>query len=239
MAASSSASSQNYGRRGLPSNGHSNGLGCPNSGGAPRRRDQQLDKNGNHHAHDLAGALSPAAPISSSTTATTSAPNLSARQQQPAANGSTPTSGQQESRQRQTGQRHESSSGQQQPNDSLRYEYDDHYFLTDPDEFIYEFFPMAPEWQLIRSRPITLTEFEQLPFVRSLFFKYGLYFPQPDIRSVLHTDSSGATTIKIGMPTHMIPSLIFHYNLKYFDSDAEHHDGVSLKRFVMQSVESG
>lgn len=125
--------------------------------------------------------------------------------------------------------------------DSLRYEYDDHYFLTDPDEFIYEFFPLASEWQLIRlsPRPITLNEFEQLPFVRSLFFKYGLYFPQANIRSVLYTDSSGATTIKIGMPTHMIPSLIFHYNLKYYDSDLEHFDGISLKRFVMQSVESG
>lgn len=124
-------------------------------------------------------------------------------------------------------------------NDSLRYEYDDHYFLTDPDEFIYEFFPLASEWQLIKQRPISLAEFEQLPFVRSLFFKYGLYFPQANIKSVLQADSSGATTIKIGMPTHMIPSLIFHYNLKYFDNDLEHYDGICLKRFVMQSVESG
>lgn len=124
--------------------------------------------------------------------------------------------------------------------DSLRYEYDDHYFLTDPDEFIYEFFPLDSQWQLLTKsqRPITLNEFEQLPFVRSLFFKYGLYFPQPDIRSVLHTDSSGAITIKIGMPTHMIPNLIFHYNLKYFNSDQEQYDGISLKRFVMQSVEA-
>ncbi|KAG9508823.1 Hillarin, partial [Fragariocoptes setiger] len=122
--------------------------------------------------------------------------------------------------------------------DSLRYEYDDHYFLTDPDEFIYEFFPLQPEWQLIK-RPISLHEFEQLPFVRSLFFRYGLYFPQEDIRSVLYADSSGATTIKIGMPTHMIPSLIFHYNLKFYNRDVEHYDGISLKRFVMQSVESG
>ena len=31
-----------------------------------------------------------------------------------------------------------------------RYEYDDHYFLTDPKEFIYEFFPLQPEWQLLK-----------------------------------------------------------------------------------------
>lgn len=123
--------------------------------------------------------------------------------------------------------------------DTLRYEYDDHYFLTDPDEFVYEFFPLKPEWQLVRGKPLTLDLFEQLPFVRSLFFKYGLYFPQTDIRSVIQADSSGAASVKIGMPTHLIASLIFHYNLKRVDSDAEHHDGVNLRRFVMQSVEYG
>lgn len=123
--------------------------------------------------------------------------------------------------------------------DNLRYEYDDHYFLTDPDEFIHEFFPHAADWQLIKPRPITLAEFEQLPFVRSLFFRYGLYFPQSHIKSVLQADSSGATTIKIGMPTHLIPNLIFHYNLRYYDSEEEYFEGVSLKRFVMQSIENG
>ncbi len=34
----------------------------------------------------------------------------------------------------------------------FRYEYDDHYFLTDPKEFIYEFFPLQPEWQLLKAR---------------------------------------------------------------------------------------
>jgi hypothetical protein len=30
--------------------------------------------------------------------------------------------------------------------------------------------------------------------------------------------------------------LIFHYNLKLYDTEADVYDGVSLKRFVMQSV---
>lgn len=119
--------------------------------------------------------------------------------------------------------------------DSLRYEYDDHYFLTDPKEFIYEFFPLQPEWQLLK-RPITLKEFEELPFVRSLFFSYGLYFPDPDTTAVMFTDSTGAATVKIGMPSTLTSSLIFHYNLKFFNSDADTYDGTSLKRFVMQSV---
>ncbi|GBO45381.1 Hillarin [Araneus ventricosus] len=61
--------------------------------------------------------------------------------------------------------------GSRGKSDSLRYEYDDHYFLTDPKEFIYEFFPLQQEWQLLKV-PITLLEFEELPFVRSLFFRY-------------------------------------------------------------------
>lgn len=125
--------------------------------------------------------------------------------------------------------------GNRSKSDSLRYEYDDHYFLTDPKEFIYEFFPLQHEWQLLKN-PITLREFEQLPFVRSLFFRYGLCFPDEDTKAVLVTDSSGAATVRIAMPTTLAPNLIFHYNLKFYDRDVDHHDGVSLKRFVMQSV---
>lgn len=125
--------------------------------------------------------------------------------------------------------------GGKSKSDSLRYEYDDHYFLTDPKEFIYEFFPLQSEWQLLKA-PISLHEFEELPFVRSLFFRYGLYFPDEHTKAVMYTDSTGAATIRIGMPSHMQSSLIFHYNLKLYDSDKDQYDSVSLKRFVMQSV---
>lgn len=74
---------------------------------------------------------------------------------------------------------------------SPRYEYDDHYFLTDPREFIYEFFPLQSEWQLLKT-PITLHDFEELPFVRSLFFRYGLYFPDAHTKAVMYTDATGA-----------------------------------------------
>ncbi|XP_011501044.1 PREDICTED: kyphoscoliosis peptidase [Ceratosolen solmsi marchali] len=119
--------------------------------------------------------------------------------------------------------------------DSLRYEYDDHYFLTDPREFIYEFFPLQEEWQLLK-QPISLKDFEELPFVRSLFFRYGLYFPDTNTNAVMYTDATGAATVRIAMPANMQSSLIFHYNLKFYDSDGDNYDGVSLKRFVMQSV---
>lgn len=191
--------------------------------------------------------------------------------------------------------------------DALRYEYDDHYFLTDPQEFIFEFYPLTSEWQLL-AQPLTLNEFEQLPFVRSLFFRYGLYFAAADqdedtsigigdnssvngsngssnsagrsnnnadssygdlthsdgnshhiqctphlsyhhtdrwhpsvvlraCQAVLHTDRSGAATVRIGMPTRLAPALIFHYNLRFYGRDGpDEHEGVSLRRFVLQSA---
>ncbi|XP_022911836.1 hillarin [Onthophagus taurus] len=125
--------------------------------------------------------------------------------------------------------------GNKTKSDSLRYEYDDHYFLTDPKEFIYEFYPLQPEWQLLKQQ-ISLQEFEELPFVRSLFFRYGLYFSDPNTKAVMFTDSTGAATVRIAMPAHMQGSLIFHYNLKFYDSDGDSFEAVSLKRFVMQSV---
>lgn len=45
---------------------------------------------------------------------------------------------------------------------------------------------------------------------------------------------AGAATMRIAMPAHMQSSLIFHYNLKFYDTEGDGFDGVSLKRFVMQ-----
>lgn len=44
----------------------------------------------------------------------------------------------------------------------------------------------------------------------------------------------GAATVRIAMPAHMQSTLIFHYNLKFYDTEGDGFDGVSLKRFVMQ-----
>ncbi|MCP9261193.1 hypothetical protein DINM_004580 [Dirofilaria immitis] len=124
--------------------------------------------------------------------------------------------------------------------DSLRYEYDDHYFMTDPqrenDEgflsgIYLRIFPQESEWQLLKN-PITLQQFEALPFVRSLFFRYGLSFTDPNLQAVVKADRNGAATISITMSNEALNSLIFHYNL----SDDMEMNGYNLKRFVMQSV---
>ncbi|CAD5216151.1 unnamed protein product [Bursaphelenchus xylophilus] len=125
----------------------------------------------------------------------------------------------------------------QNGDNSLRYEYDDHYFMTDPEEFIYEFFPNDPAWQLL-PRPLSLQQFEQLPFVRSLFFRYGLRFNDQRLSSTVQADESGAATITIDMDKESANTLIFHYNLRFYDSDQSEINGNNLKRFVMQSSTS-
>ncbi|ELT98198.1 hypothetical protein CAPTEDRAFT_136630, partial [Capitella teleta] len=50
--------------------------------------------------------------------------------------------------------------------------YDDHYFLTDPEAFIYTNFPLGEEWQLL-ARPVTRQEFNQLACLHSGFFMAG------------------------------------------------------------------
>lgn len=125
--------------------------------------------------------------------------------------------------------------GEQTQVENLRYEYDDHYFLTDPDQFIYEFFPKQAEWQLLRN-PLSVQLFEDLPFVRSLFFKYSLRFAEEQQTAVIYTDKIGAVALKILMPPHLVHSLVFHYNLKFEGSDADEFEGTSMRRFVMQTV---
>ena len=93
----------------------------------------------------------------------------------------------------------------------FRYEYDDHYFLTDPKEFIYEFFPLQSEWQLLKN-PITLEEFEELPFVRSLFFRYQLSFPSDNMKSVMKTDSTGSISSNLA---HMFYLFFITYLIKF------------------------
>ena len=75
--------------------------------------------------------------------------------------------------------------------------YQDHYFLTDPDKFIFEFFPVDNAWQMMAS-PIALGEFEDLPLLRSTFFHYGLGL-EGSAASVLETDDRGEARVSKGM----------------------------------------
>ena len=124
--------------------------------------------------------------------------------------------------------------------DKIRYQYDEHYFLTDPDEFIQEFWAQDPEWQLLE-RPVTLDEFEAMPFVRSVFFHYGLEFVEP-MKAVLMTDNRGGAEVKIGVPPELAEDLVFHYQLRFADRDMRdlvEYKKAKLERFVYHTLVDG
>lgn len=126
--------------------------------------------------------------------------------------------------------------------EKIKYQYDEHYFLPDPEDFILEFFPYKTEWQLLES-PISLQQFEQLPFVRSLFFHYHLAFVNQQ-HAVISTDNRGACDIKLRMPDSLKSRLAFHFHLRYSHSstsghpdDASDFQGIKLERYVLHTVQ--
>jgi len=124
--------------------------------------------------------------------------------------------------------------------EKIKYQYDEHYFLPDPEEFILEFFPYKTEWQLLE-HPITLNEFEQLPFVRSLFFHYHLSFVNQQ-NAVIETDDRGSCDIKLRMPDSLKQRLAFHFHLRFAINQKETDEsvdfqGIKLERYVLHTVQ--
>jgi len=124
--------------------------------------------------------------------------------------------------------------------EKIKYQYDEHYFLPDPEDFILEFFPYKSEWQLLE-HPITLQDFEQLPFVRSLFFHYHLSFVNQQ-HAVIQTDNRGACDIKLRMPDSLKQRLAFHFHLRFAQQtnsteDLSDFQGIKLERYVLHTVQ--
>lgn len=120
------------------------------------------------------------------------------------------------------------SSSSKPSRDKIKYQYDEHYFLPDPEEFILEFYPHSADWQLLE-QPITLDEFESLPFVRSLFFHYHLDFVNQR-QAVIYTNSRGACDIKLRMPDDLKSRLAFHFHLRIANREDNEINGIKLER---------
>ncbi|XP_013409108.1 hillarin isoform X2 [Lingula anatina] len=121
--------------------------------------------------------------------------------------------------------------------DKIRYQYDEHYFLTDPEEFIMEFMADDPDWQLLPT-PITIKEFEELPFVRSVFFHFGMNFLD-NPKSVIYTNTRGGAEVKIRVSADIVRDVVFHYQLRFAQKEKKHetdYKGAKLDRFVFQSM---
>jgi hypothetical protein len=109
------------------------------------------------------------------------------------------------------------------------YEYDDFYFMTDPEQLIYSHWAQKAEWQLL-SHPLTLQEFEELPLVKSYFFKCGMFFISHQ-KGVVQT-KNGNISITVGFvkPTN------FTYKIVLSENGDEMFQGHKLKSFGLQET---
>ena len=121
--------------------------------------------------------------------------------------------------------------------ENLRYELDEFFFMTSPRQLIYTHFPHDPEWQLLENR-VSLQEFEQLPPVKSLFFKLGLKFVGDNGRAILEAPY-GERLIQLKFNSRENPLLDFNFALSTDDGreDIEAPGGqVKLNRFVLHEM---
>ncbi|CAH1790287.1 unnamed protein product, partial [Owenia fusiformis] len=102
----------------------------------------------------------------------------------------------------------------------FRYEYDDFYFLTDPEELIYQHFPDEETWQLL-DEPLSMEQFINMPLLKSHFFQYGLKLDNPS-KSVVES-GDGKVQVILTKPTHT--PLTFNSRL---EGDDEVIDGYTL-----------
>ncbi|BFY97405.1 hypothetical protein BsWGS_00445 [Bradybaena similaris] len=111
--------------------------------------------------------------------------------------------------------------------ENLVYEYDDFYFLTDPEQLIYSHWAHKKEWQLLHS-PITLQDFENLPLVKSYFFKCGMFFISHHNGVVDAKKGRLALTLGFCKPTN------FTYKITFADTGEEVFQGQKLKNYALQ-----
>lgn len=109
------------------------------------------------------------------------------------------------------------------------YEYDDFYFMTDPEQLIYSHWAQKAEWQML-THPLTLQEFEELPLVKSYFFKCGMFFISHQ-KGVVQT-KKGNISITVGFvkPTN------FTYKIVLAENGDEMFQGHKLKSFGLQET---
>ena len=59
--------------------------------------------------------------------------------------------------------------------ENLIYEYDDFYFITEPDQLCLTHYPEDPVWLLLKAPILTKEKFEEYPLLKSYFFTSGMH----------------------------------------------------------------
>lgn len=92
-------------------------------------------------------------------------------------------------------------------------QFEEHYFLTPPEQYIFDHLPEDPAWQLLET-PLSETEFVSLPHVKSHFFRNGLQMDS-HFQSVIETDNQISIFLKA--PSDVLLSASLMQNGKSLD----------------------
>ncbi|KAL3862549.1 hypothetical protein ACJMK2_008509 [Sinanodonta woodiana] len=109
----------------------------------------------------------------------------------------------------------------------IKYSFDDYYFLTDPEQFIYTHFPEVLEWQLL-DKPISLREFEKQACLRQRFFEL-------DMKTLANTlcclkTKDGDVSLVFGLNPHRSKQQTFQCYVKAFEPDKKHNTNDLMKK---------
>lgn len=138
------------------------------------------------------------------------------------------------------------SSGKNVP-ENVVYEYDDFYFMMEPQQAVYSHFPEDQRWQLLPVA-LTLSQFENLPLTKSQFFKCAIDFLQQHHGVVRTQDGCLRMTLGFWRPggfTYKLQYLVTSYNNPDLDpltaypselTDRVPNLNVDLKCFVLQET---
>ncbi|EDN67302.1 hypothetical protein BGP_4627 [Beggiatoa sp. PS] len=120
-------------------------------------------------------------------------------------------------------------------------QFQDHYFLTPPEQLIYDHFPKQDKWQLLTS-PILKSQYEQLVYLRPAFFKTGLaigshshYLIKTENQVVitLHAPTQTAISVQLLQGNYEVESSqtsIYHHDDKYDITVTFPHQGKYILR---------
>jgi len=85
--------------------------------------------------------------------------------------------------------------------------YDEHYFLTPPEQLIYDHLPEDPRWQLVPA-PISRNEFIHRPIVKPAFFEYDLKLKSHTLHPI---DTDGELLLTIEAPNDINITATIHH----------------------------
>nr|AAK49949.1 hillarin [Hirudo medicinalis] len=115
--------------------------------------------------------------------------------------------------------------------ENLIYEYDDFYFITEPDQLCLTHYPEDPVWLLLKAPILTKEKFEEYPLLKSYFFTSGMHLLNDCSLGVAHA-KYGIAVISVGFsePT------AYTFKLVHGDKMQETLDGVPLTSYVLQQT---